>query len=118
MATISFDFDGCLSRTDVQEFAKQLKKHGHRILIITNRYSNRDNSYVYDVAKSVGIKEHHIWFCDMLGKNRFIRPGMQIDVHLDDDWIECDLIEEDCGVKCIRMFGNPNWKEELLEIIK
>lgn len=118
MAVISFDFDGILSRTDVQEFAKELKSRGHRILIITNRHGNKSNSDLYRIADEIGIKRHHIYFCEMLGKHRFISPGMQIMVHADDDWIDCELVSEECGVPTVKMFGNPNWKEEILNHIK
>ena len=117
MATISFDFDGTLSRSDVQDFAIEMKKAGHRTMIITNRHEDSDNKFVYEVAKKVGIKDHHVWFCNMIGKHRFIRPGMKIDIHLDDDWIDCELVEQECGVPCVKMFGNPNWKEEVYKIL-
>lgn len=102
--TISFDYDQTLSRPEIQELAKELKSLGHRILIITNRESRKNNSDLYEVASKLGIKDHHIWFCEMLGKDRFIRPGMQIDYHIDDDFIERDLIEMNCDVKCLDSF--------------
>jgi hypothetical protein len=117
MVTVSFDFDGTLSRTDVQEFAKDLKKAGHRIIITTNRYQDRSNADLKAVAKSVGIKEHLIFYCNMLGKHRFLSPAHQVTVHCDDDWIDCEMVEHECGIPTVKMFGNPDWKKQILEII-
>jgi len=114
MATISFDFDGTLSRSDVQQFVLEIKKLGHRVLIITNRKSNKSNSDLYAVADRLGIKRHNIFFCEMLGKHRFITPGLQIALHADDDWLDCDLVES-IGTPAVRMFDNPDWCQEILD---
>lgn len=118
MATLSFDFDGCLSRTDVQEFVQQLKNDDHRILIITNRYQNKSNKDLYEVAAKLKIAKHNIYFCEMLGKHRFIGPGMQLALHADDDWLDCELVESECGIPCVKMFGNPEWRQQILNLIK
>lgn len=114
--TISFDYDQTLSRPEIQDLAKYLKAHGHRILIITNRESRGKNSDLKSVAESIGVKDHHIWFCEMMGKDRFIRPGMQIDLHIDDDFIERDLIEEYCEVKCMDS-NDPSLVTKVLEFV-
>jgi FMN phosphatase YigB (HAD superfamily) len=109
---VSFDFDGTLSRSEIQKIAKEIKALGHRTCIITNRYAASNNDIVYRVAKEVGIKDHHVWFCDMLGKNRFIRPAMMIDVHIDDDFIERELIEHDCEITTLDS-QDPDLREKL-----
>lgn len=111
--TISFDYDGTLSRPEIQSIAKELKSKGHRVLIITNRLSNKSNSDLKKVAKEIGIKEHHIYFCEMLGKDRYIRPSMQIDYHIDDDFIECEMIEAYCETKCLDS-NDPDLRNKLL----
>jgi len=116
--TISFDYDATLSRADVQEFAKHLKSLGHRLIICTNRYSNKSNDDLKAVAKELGIKSHNIFYCEMLGKHRFLSKAMQIAVHADDDWIDCDLVAQECGIPTVKMFGNPNWREEILSYLK
>ena len=117
MKTISFDFDGTLTRPEIQQMAVELKSQGHRTMIITNRYARANNDIVYKIAGEVGIRDHHIWFCDMIGKNRFIRPGMKIDVHLDDDFIEREMIEAECGVMTVDS-TDPEWRQKLLELIQ
>jgi len=37
---VSFDFDGTLSKKDVQKFAKELVEEGHEVWIVTSRFSN------------------------------------------------------------------------------
>lgn len=118
MATVSFDFDGTLSRSDVQEFARELKKAGHRVIITTNRYQDKSNADLKFVAKSIGIKEHLVFYCNMLGKHRFLTPALQVTVHCDDDWLDCELVELECGIPCVKMFGNPNWRQDILNLIK
>ena len=118
MSTISFDYDGTLSRKGVQEFAKEIIRSGHKVIIVTNRVSTQSHSDLYAVAKSLGIPKKNINFCEGLGKVRFMHPFLRIDVHLDDDWIECDSIYETHGIETVKMFGNPGWKEEVLLKLK
>ena len=37
---VSFDFDGTLSRKDVQKLAKELVSEGHEVWIVTSRFSD------------------------------------------------------------------------------
>ena len=118
MSTISFDYDGTLSRKGVQEFAGEMIDAGHKVIIVTNRVSTGSNADIQAVAKSLGIPKNNINFCEGLGKVRFMHPFLKIDVHLDDDWIECDSIYDTHGIETVKMFGNPEWKEEVLLKLK
>lgn len=125
---ISFDFDGTLSRKDVQDFARQLISDGHDVWIVTSRcatepalakgwyWIERQNQELYDVAESVGIPKDKIVFTEYVDKIEFlIDKGFLF--HLDDD--EHELM-------CIFQSGDPcrplhvdhfSWKENCLELL-
>ena len=93
---LSFDFDGTLSRTDVQKFAKSLVEAGHDVWIVTSRISTepalakgwhwveRQNQELYTVAESVGIPRENIVFTEHVDKIKFLE-GKNFLFHLDDN---------------------------------
>ena len=78
---VSFDFDGTLSRKDVQVFAKDLVNEGHEVWIVTSRFSDEaakkdnwhwilgQNQKLFDVAQECGIKKENIQFTCMKSKS-------------------------------------------------
>ena len=66
---LSFDFDGTLSRKDVQKFAKRLVDEGHEVWIVTSRFDDAEgmaqnwnwiptqNQKLFKVAEELGIPE-------------------------------------------------------------
>lgn len=99
---VSFDFDGTLSRNDVQKFATKLVDAGFEVWIVTSRcatepalakgwhWVERQNQELYDVAESCGITRDKIQFTEHVDKIEFLE-GKNFIFHLDDDMDE--LIE-------------------------
>ena len=96
---VSFDFDGTLSRPDVQAYAKELIERGIEVIVTTSRYneekkhlyrSNPTNDDMYAVTDNLGIKRENVHFTNMEDKV----DNLQEDVawHLDDDEYELGLI--------------------------
>jgi hypothetical protein len=93
---VSFDFDGTLSRKDVQNFAKGLVESGYDVWIVTSRIATepalvkgwhwveRQNQELYDVAERVGIKIDNIIFTEFVDKIEFLKDKDFI-FHIDDD---------------------------------
>jgi len=102
---LSFDFDGTLSRIDVQEYAKSLVESGHEVWIITSRYSaeagmekgwpwiEQQNLAVFSVAEECGILKERIIFTNGADKIHWIK-SQGFAFHLDDDVDELMKISE------------------------
>jgi pyruvate-formate lyase-activating enzyme len=96
---VSFDFDGTLSRKDIQEFTKFLVKEGHEVWIVTSRFDDKtaterawwwikdQNESLFKVAKECAINKNNIVFTCSETKIKFLE-GRGFDFHLDDDDIE------------------------------
>jgi len=127
---VSFDFDGTLSRNDVQEVAKDVISRGlFEVCILTTRYSDPSNYHdlwngseagkqylleqhreLFDVAKKVGITEIH--FTEFEWKTNFV-DKLGIDVHLDDNYREeVSVINWKNKAKAICCDYGQQWKKE------
>jgi len=126
---VSFDFDGTLSRKDVQEFAKSLVQSGHDVWIVTSRietepalkkgwyWIERQNQELYDVAENVGIKRENIIFTEFVDKIEFLR-GKNFVFHIDDDVDELMAIlssKDTCKTVNVCHF---EWKENCENILQ
>lgn len=90
---ISFDFDGVLDRTDVQQCARSVMERGHEVYILTARYADPDetngwgadwNDDLKAIAASLGIPEERWLFVGIGSKgNKAKEHG--IELHIDDD---------------------------------
>ncbi len=127
----SFDFDGTLEIQLVQDYAKELIEKGVDVWVVTSRFgddekfkkffhtssnvdlSNRD---LREITDSVGIPEEKIHFTNMRDKWEFIE-NRGFTWHLDDDWIENEMINERTLTKGINIFGNPYWKKHCNRLI-
>lgn len=122
MIKISFDFDSTLDKKYIQEYAKLLINKGYDIWIVTSRNSNEkmdNNSYnedLFKVADSVGIKKENIIFTCMEDKYKFFK-NKDFLIHLDDDWIELNLINKYTKTRGISVFGNINWINKCNKIL-
>ena len=109
MSKISFDFDHTLDRFQIQEYASELIDKGIEVWIVTSRLSNHTSDWakdwnddLYEVAKEVGIPESNIVFMEMADKFEFFKDKDFI-WHLDDDSVECNLINcrtDTFGISC------------------
>lgn len=129
---VSFDFDGTLSRSDVQQFAKELISKGYEVWIVTSRASNEDaeicnppvkdrifkaNEELFKVAGDVGIKREHIIFTNFEWKVGYLENNNFI-FHLDDDTDELMVIMEN-GDSCKPVnVEHFEWRESCEDILK
>lgn len=118
MKKVSFDFDSTLSTKEVQEFAKELISKDIEVHIVTSRFENHpknksfNNDDVFSIAKSIGISVCNIHFMNMVDKFEFFEKNSDFLFHLDDDFIEIELIQEHCSnVHGICLDLQPNWKD-------
>lgn len=126
---ISLDFDGTLSRKDVQKYAKELVNRGFDVHIVTSRHSDEaakeagwqwilnQNKSLFDVAEDCGIKEENITFTNGRDKIEYLKDK-NFKFHLDDDEIELMLIFES-DEKCVPLNVNhSDWREHCENVIE
>lgn len=114
---VSFDFDSTLSTIEVQKFAQELISKDIDVHIVTSRfekhkYNVNHNDDVFEIADLIGIPICNIHFMNMVDKFEFFKRNDGFIFHLDDDFIEIELIQEHCSdVHGICLDLQPNWKE-------
>lgn len=122
----SFDFDGTLEMKSVQEYAFELIRRNVEVFVTTSRFGDDEkykkffhttinvsvtNDDLREITDKLGIPKENIHFTDMEDKWQYLEnKGFRF--HLDDDWIENEMINERRVSKGINFFGNPEWKEE------
>jgi len=128
MKKVSFDFDGTLSRVDVQDYAKSLIERGIEVWIVTSRLHEKNadnlqwNDDLYEVAEKLGIPKSQIHFMNynifMDDKSYWLKEHEFI-WHLDDDFTEIKSIQRECkNTKGISVFGNSTWKRKCDKLLK
>jgi len=124
MSKVSFDFDATLDRVLVQDYAQSLINKGFEVWILTSRFEDCDNydfktnnDDLFKVADKLGIKREHIKFMNMVDKYEFVLTKDFI-FHLDDDWVEINMINSRTKTKGVSCFGNSVWKNKCNRIIK
>jgi len=63
------------------------------------------------VADGLGIKRKHIQFMNMADKYEFVLTKNFI-FHLDDDWVEVNMINSKTKTQGISCFGTSGWKNK------
>ena len=100
MVAVTFDFDNTLSRSDVQEYAKELIKKGFDVWVLTSRYDdlhkhryhlNPTNEDLWGVVDLLGIPKHKVRFTCFQPKSNYL-DGTNVLWHLDDDQVELESI--------------------------
>ena len=127
MKTVTFDFDGTLSRSDVQEYFKELMSRGIDCWVVTSRFDdlhrhlyrpNPTNEDLWEVIDSLGLPRHKVRFCNMENKHTYL-IGTDIIWHLDDDEYTIDDLNNYTKVIGVDVHDNM-WKNvcnNLLETI-
>lgn len=125
---ISLDFDGTLSRKDVQNFTKELVNSGYDVWIVTSRFDDeyatnrawwwiRDqNKTLFDVANECGIKNENIHFTNQEPKITFLKDKEFL-FHLDDhsdELIHITNSKDSCKPINVNHF---EWEESCLGLI-
>lgn len=119
---VSFDFDGTLSRADVQGYASALIAKGVEVWICTARLSNTEapstrwNDDLFAISDSLGIRRSHIKFCSMSDKYHFFE-NRDFAFHLDDDMTETKMINKYTETYGINVFGNKYWLNDCNKVL-
>lgn len=109
---VSFDFDSTLNTTHGTAYANELMRRGIEVWIVTSRFLHHYEEVV-TLAKELGIPAYNIVFTAMNDKAKYFSVNDNFIWHLDDDWIELELIaESNLTIKGVAFFGNPDWKKE------
>ena len=132
---VSIDFDGTLSRKNVQKYAKELIESGIDVWITTARFEKEedyteefcnkyniisvkeDHKELFTIASSLSIKKENIHFTNRELKYRYLRNKGFI-WHLDDDWQELIAIKNNTNETGILVFGNSHWKDKCNKLLK
>ena len=125
---LSFDFDGTLSREDVQSFVRELIKLENEVWIVTSRTDGEQalargwhwikgqNEDLFEVAEMCGIPNDRIVFTDHVDKIEYLE-GKNFLFHLDDDFVELNGINRNLKtVKAISCIGG-GWKKKIEKIV-
>ena len=119
---VTIDFDGTLSRNDVQEYAKELIDRGIDVWVLTSRYDNLhkhlwepnpSNVDLYAVLDIVGIPYWKVVFLNMDSKHDYLDNTFVV-WHLDDDKETLDEINyysKYTGIKGISV-DDANWRKK------
>jgi hypothetical protein len=126
---LSFDFDGTLSREDVQSFVRELIKLENEVWIVTSRTDGEQalargwhwikgqNEDLFEVAEMCGIPNDRIVFTDHVDKIGYLE-GKNFLFHLDDDEFELmSILESSESCKPVNV-NHFEWKETCIDILK
>lgn len=128
MTKVSIDFDGTLSESHVQEFAKELLDAGIDVWVVTTRYDeNHLHKYAMDypptlddlweVVERLGIPRWKVRFTNMEWKYTYL-CDTEFVWHLDDNDHEIRrALYNKCKVPMIQV-AREDFKEECLRLIK
>lgn len=133
MLKIAIDFDGTLSRPDVQKYAKELVNRGYEVWIVTRRYKRiedytntfciaygiynlkEQHEYLFTVAEECGIPMERVHYTNMQDKWKFFKDKDFL-WHLDDDSYELKDINEYTNTIGISVMGS--YRNKCEQIIK
>ncbi len=116
---VSFDFDNTLSKQDVQDYAKNKKKKGVEVFIITARFNelrksffkqNPTNDDLWNICYKIGLSTKNVIFCNMEDKSTAI---LDTDLvwHLDDCWVTLNDINSNTNTPAIDV-TKKDWKQK------
>ena len=123
MKKVSFDFDGTLEIEHVQKYARELIERGFEVWVVTSRFGDNKkyqkffntttnvdltNKDLRKITEKIGISEERLVFTNLRDKFEFFEKNKDFLWHLDDDWIESDLLDRHTKVKGVSFFGNPD----------
>jgi hypothetical protein len=106
---VSFDFDGVLSTDEGIACAMGLIDRGYDVCITTSRYEGLDNHYnqrLRDAIDLLGLDLDKVVFTNGESKFAFFEKNQDFVFHVDDDYVEVELIREYTDVRAI------HWPDE------
>lgn len=123
---ITVDFDGTLTRPDVQEFVKKAISNGHQVFVVTLRHNekisnhlfgdnkNGWNSDIIELATRLGCSK--IYLTNGVEKYKYIQP-IGADLHLDD--VNAEVTEINSNTNTLALWVNkPDWLTTANKLIK
>ena len=111
---VSFDFDGCLDQTPMQELCKKFIALSAEVFITTSRSTGMEkginfaNKDLFELTDALGIERKNIIFTNYEDKYTFVKD---FDLHFDNDELEISLINDYPGF-CIGMLYEHNYRLE------
>lgn len=127
MLKVSIDFDGTLSRIDVQEYAQKLLAEGVDVWVVTTRYDeNHKHKYAEDydvtsddlwsVVDAIGIPRWKVRYTNMEWKYTYL-IGTDFIWHLDDNANEMTRARyNSCEVPMIQV-NTTAWKRKCSRLL-
>lgn len=120
-SSVSFDFDGTLSRPDVQQYAAELIRRGLNVWVVTARFdenhqyryqNNPANTDLWAVTDALKILPQQVRFQNMRPKAEYLE-GTRIIWHLDDDPVELSQMQKStcCSVVGISVLSG-GWQQK------
>lgn len=126
MRPVTIDYDGTLTRKDVQEFVGHLVTAKVKVFIITSRYDELHkhlypgmvtSQEVFILAGKLGIPISRVIFTNMESKGIYLK-NTNVIMHLDDDESHLqELIDEGCKTVGINVKSNT-WLEQAYHVMK
>lgn len=116
MKKVSIDFDGTLSKPNVQDYVKNIMFKGIEVHILTARESDIlntneiqliDNRDLWDVVEELNIPRSNVRFTGYDDKSNYLKDNLWI-FHLDDDTIELNNIYKYTNTAAINV-NKPSW---------
>jgi hypothetical protein len=122
---ITVDFDGTLSRKDVQHFIKGIINDNiFKVVVVTSRFEcNRKeiskgyNDDIFKVVKDLDLNVSDIIFTNREFKFKAIKELGAI-VHLDDYFLELNKINQNTKCVGICVFRSSNWISKTRKILR
>lgn len=118
MNKVSFDFDQTLSRSYVQEFAKDLIAQDVEVWVHTARpvYEGIKTHFdLFKVTDSLKIPREKVVFCNYVDKAEFLDNTFKW--HLDDDELELIAINNNLLTIGIQV-QSPIWQQKCLKYLE
>jgi hypothetical protein len=126
MKTVSFDFDGTLTRSHVQEYAKQLLNRGLNVVVVTSRYDDenahlntlypKNNDDLWETIKQIGISDENVYFTNAMKKANTISTLNPV-FHLDDLDFEIDEIFKICKNTVPLKVTKSQWQQKCEKLL-
>lgn len=121
---ISFDFDGCLTRPEVQMIAKAAIRDGHEVFVTTARWPDplihlweeqASNADLYKIMDELGLPRTKVIFTNSDTKADYLIKA-RVDIHLDDNadqifWAQL------AGVKCVNV-TDTEWAQQFTSMYR
>lgn len=103
--SISFDFDGTLTRPKAQQYAKELLERGFSLVVVTKRCRDEYDDYMKGIIESIGLYSNDVFFTEKESKVKMLRSIIDcfgIICHIEDNKDEIyELVKSNLGISII-----------------